>query len=171
MGHNIIDIRHRAGINNPVADSLSRMWHNRARTSTDGSSWSVLPDWEASRGITHDILLVNEDSPGAPMHPLEAKFRGDIFFLPIVKHLLGKNVGAHISERKRAMHRAEGFNIANGKLWRVSSKASDQTAQTECRPTSEGFQCALETHKHNGHFSADLLKLKLRDRYFWPGID
>lgn len=128
MGHNIVDVRHRAGINNPVADGLSRMWHNHARTNTDGSSWSVLPDWEVSRGITHDILLVAEDSLNAPTHPLETQFRSDIFFTPVIKHLLGKNAGASISERKRAMHRAEGFSIANGKLWRTSARPSDRVA-------------------------------------------
>lgn len=171
MGHNIVDIRHRAGINNPVADGLSRMWRNRERTSTDGSSWSVLPDWESSRGITHDILMVAEDSPSTPMHALEAQFRGDVFFMPIVRHLLGKTAGASISERRRAMHRAEGFSITDGRLWRISSKPSDRVARTLCIPTADGFQRALEAHKLNGHFMADLLKLHLRDRYFWPGLD
>lgn len=171
MGHNIIDIRHRAGINNPVVDGLSRMWNNHARTSTDSSTWSVLPDWEASRGITHDILLVQEESPNTPTHPLEAEFRSDIFFMPIIRHLLGKTAGAVISERRHAMHRAEGFNIENGRLWRVSSKPSDRVAKTWCRPTKDGFQLALKAHKHNGHFQADLLKLKLRDRHFWPGLN
>lgn len=106
----------------------------------DESSWSILPDWEVSRGITHNILLVTKDSPNTLMHPLEATFRGDIFFLPVVRHLLGKNTGASLSEHKRAMHGAEGFSIDHGKLWRVSAKPSDRAARTECIPTAEGFQ-------------------------------
>jgi hypothetical protein len=44
LSHNIIDIHHLPGIENPVADGLSRMWRNCKQTSTDGSSWSVLPE-------------------------------------------------------------------------------------------------------------------------------
>ena len=38
LSHNIIDIRHRPGIENPVADGLSRMWRNRKCTTTEYSS-------------------------------------------------------------------------------------------------------------------------------------
>jgi hypothetical protein len=131
LSHNIIDIRHRPGIQNPVADGLSRMWRNRKRTLVDGSSWSVLPDWEASKGIQHDIMLV-ADLPARPTHPLEEEFRGDIFFAPIVHHLLGKSAGDSIATRKRAMHRSEGFIIENDKLWRISTKPTDRVARTEC---------------------------------------
>ena len=113
FSHNIINIRHRPGIENPVADGLSRMWRNRKRTNADGSSWSVLPDWEATRGITNDILLVatpNEDTV-LSRHPLETQFLGDIFFTPIIRHLLGKSTGDSVSECRCAMHRAEGFTV------------------------------------------------------------
>ena len=160
LNHNIIDIRHCPGVNNPVADGLSRMWHNRPRTSTDGSSWSVLPDWEALKGIKNDILQVSA-SPGAPAHPLELRFQGDIFFTPIIRHLLGKSAGDSIADCRRAMHRSKGFMIENNKLWRVSSKTSDRVSKTECQPMSSGFQTALNTHEQNGHLGADLIKLKL----------
>ena len=170
LSHNIIDIRHRPGIQNPVADGLSRMWHNRKRSTKDGSHWSVLPDWEASKGIKNDIMSVLE-VPSLSEHPLEAKFKGDIFFTPIVRHLLGKSVGDSISERRRAMHRAGGFMIEGDKLWRVSTRPRDRVPRAECRPAVDGFKLALDVHQSNGHFSADALKLHLRDRYFWPGLD
>lgn len=47
LAHNIINIRCRSGIKNPVANGLSCMWANKKRTGDDGSSWLVLPDWEA----------------------------------------------------------------------------------------------------------------------------
>src|SRR6202050_2128733 len=100
------------------------MWCNRKCTSTDGSSWSVLPDWEAPKGIKNDILLVT-DSPDTPIHQLEQLFQGDIFFMPIICHLLGKYVGDSLADRKRAMHRSEGFLIDNDKLWQISTKPTD----------------------------------------------
>ena len=146
LSHNIVDIRHRPGIENPVTDGLSRMWRNRKRSQTDGSTWSVLPDWEASKGIQNDIMAVS-DSPNPSEHPLETKFKGDIFFAPIVKHLLGRSTGDSATERRKAMHRAEGFLLEGNKLWRVSSKTGDRVPRTECIPTTAGFQLALDAHK------------------------
>lgn len=170
LAHNIINVCHRPGVHNPVADGLSRMFRNRSRNATDGSTWSVLPDWEASKGIENDIMQVL-DSPGAPRHPLEVTFEGDVFFTPVIRHLLGKTAGDTIPERKQAIRRAEGFMIEDNKLWRVSSKSNEHVARTECQPAKLGFQLALDMHRANGHFSADLVKLHLRDRYFWPGMD
>lgn len=59
------------------------------------------------------------DMPDTLEHPLETKFKGDVFFSPIIRHLLGKSAGDSIPERQCAMHRAEGFMIENDKLWRV----------------------------------------------------
>ena len=59
LAHNIIAIRHRPGVENPVADGLSRMWDGYKRTSTDGSDWSVLPNWEATKGIVNDVLSIS----------------------------------------------------------------------------------------------------------------
>src|SRR6202044_3829613 len=108
LGHNIVDIQHRPGIQNPVADGLSRMWQNRERSQTDGSTWSVLPDWEASKGIQNDVMAIL-DSPNPTEHPLLTTFKGDIFFTPMLNHLLGKSTGNSIAEWRKAMHRAEGF--------------------------------------------------------------
>ena len=104
-------------------------------------------------------------------HPLETMFRGDVFIMSIVRHLLGKSAGDSMSERQRAMHRAKGFMVDNGKLWRVSTRPQDQVARTECKPTSSGFDITLKAHQVNGHFSADSLKLHLRDKYFWPSLN
>ena len=93
------------------------------------------------------------DSPNLTEHPLLTTFKGDIFFTPILNHLLGKSTGNSIAERRKAMHRAEGFMLEGKKLWHVSSKAGDHIPRTECIPTTSGFQQALDTHTANGHFS------------------
>jgi hypothetical protein len=82
LSHNIIDIHHHPGINNPVADGLSGMWWNQPCTLANGFSWSVLLDWEASKGIKNNILQVS-NSPGAPAHQkLELHFQDVPFFPP-----------------------------------------------------------------------------------------
>jgi hypothetical protein len=78
LAHNIIAIRHRPGVENPVADGLSRMWDGQERTDVDGSEWSVLPNWEATKGIVNDILSISYVPP--TLHPLETRFAGDLFF-------------------------------------------------------------------------------------------
>jgi transposase InsO family protein len=168
LARNIIAIRHRPGVENPVADGLSRMWDGHNRTSTDGSSWSVLPNWEATKGVVNDVLSISYVPPS--LHPLETQFAGDIFFEPIVKHLLGHEAGSTPSERRKATHRATGFIILDDKLWKVSSKASDRVAKTECIPATQGFTQALKAHIANGCFGPEHVQLHLRDRYFWPGM-
>ena len=168
LAHNIIAIRHRPGVENPVADGLSRMWDGYKRTSTDGSDWSVLPNWEATKGIVNDVLSISYVPPHT--HPLETRFAGDIFFEPIVKHLLGHNAGSTPAARRKATHQAANFTILDDTLWKVSSKASDRVSKTECIPTLEGFKQALDTHMSNGCFGPEHIQLHLRDRFFWPGM-
>ncbi|CAK5263795.1 unnamed protein product, partial [Mycena citricolor] len=169
LARNIIDIRHRPGIENPVADALSRKWANRDRTEQDGSAWSVLADWEAPRGVIRDVFTVADTH--AASHPLQALFADDLFFAPVIDYLLGYTVGDSIAERRRLAHRAEGFMIAEGKLWRVADTAARRVARTECIPTAQGFDLAMKVHAQNGHFNVESTKLKLSDRYFWPGMD
>lgn len=173
LAHNITAIRHCPGIDNPVADGLSRMWEGRQCTDTDGSNYSVLADWEANHGLINDILGIADAPPEgttAAKHPLETMFASDIFFQPIVRHLLGRTAGDTPSDRHKAAHRAVDFMIADGRLWKVSSKASDRVTRTECVPMSLGFEIALSTHMANGCFSPEHVQLHLRDKYFWPGM-
>ncbi|KAJ7483140.1 hypothetical protein B0H11DRAFT_1611319, partial [Mycena galericulata] len=101
---------------------------------------------------------------------MQVQFADDIFFAPIVEHLLGRTAGTAIQERKRAAHRSAGFRIEEGKLWRMADSSAQRVAKTECIPAVQGFEIALQTHAANGHFSMESTKLKLSDRYFWPGM-
>ena len=40
-----------------------------------------------------------EESLGAPEHHLKTLFKGDLFFMPVIRHLLGKAAGDSIAER------------------------------------------------------------------------
>jgi hypothetical protein len=86
------------------------------------------PDWETAQGIRNDIMLLTDRGPQQGQHPLEICFKDDVFFQPIIQHLLGHKAGETISECKRARHRMEGFMIENGKLWKVSVRADDRAS-------------------------------------------
>ena len=60
---NIVDIQHRPGVTNVVADVISRKWAEARGPSTgkDSADWSVQPDWEAKNGIINDIMHVEEE--------------------------------------------------------------------------------------------------------------
>jgi hypothetical protein len=94
----------------------------------------------------------------------------DIFFQPIVRHLLGLSASDTPAEKCRAAQRLVDFMIAEGKLWKVSTKASDHVSRTECVPTDQGFDIALATHTANGCFGPEHIQLHLQDKYFWPGM-
>ena len=81
-----------------------------------------------------------EESDGAPEHHLERLFKGDLFFMPVVRHLLGKAAGDSIAERRRAAHRAEGFMIEDGNYGKsVTGQPTEwptQNADPQCRGSS-----------------------------------
>lgn len=170
LAHNIVNIRHCLGVENPLADGLSRMWANRKCTDADGSSWSVLPDWEAQSGIKNNILSVQptEDAPRPQASSdIKERFTKYVFFEPVVRHLLGQNAGTNISERCRAMHRAKCFFIEDGELWRMSTKPSDRVTCRRCIPRKEGFNFTLKMHHTIEHFkSVDSLKLHIYETTF-----
>jgi hypothetical protein len=56
LSHQIVDVRHIPGRVNLVGDGLSRKDENLPYEPNSGSSWSVMPDWEAARGLEYDLL-------------------------------------------------------------------------------------------------------------------
>jgi hypothetical protein len=71
-------------------------------------------------------MSLTDRGPQQGQHPLKICFKDNIFFQLIIQHLLGHNAGETISKCKRARHRAEGFMIEDGKLWKVSARADDR---------------------------------------------
>lgn len=175
IAHRIVAVRHRPGIENPVCDALSRQWQYRAdEEGGEGREESVDPDWEAYKGLVADVHLLVEDTGSGKV--LE-RFTGDEYFGEITQYLvLGTVYGDDMTPsnveraQRRAAHRAVGFEVADGKLWRVAGKGSHRAPRVECIPKREGLALALATHEATGHFGRDLTILTLQERYFWPNL-
>jgi len=58
IAHQIIDVRHIPGHINLVGDGISRQDEDQPHVEGDGSSWSVIPDWEDARGLKYDLFSV-----------------------------------------------------------------------------------------------------------------
>ncbi|KIJ52710.1 hypothetical protein M422DRAFT_83228, partial [Sphaerobolus stellatus SS14] len=133
----------------------------------DGSEWSVQPEWEAGKGMVDDVFEMKEDKE---LSVLRDRFKEDPWFLEVINYLGGKTRSLTVRERRWLHHKAAGFWIEDGKLWKASTKAVDRAARTECIPCSEGLQRAHTTHKANGHFAWEHTHLHLQDHYFWPTL-
>ncbi|QRW02375.1 integrase core domain protein [Ceratobasidium sp. AG-Ba] len=126
IAHRIVDVRHRPGAENPVCDALSRVWQYREDEHVQGREWSVEPEWEAHKGLLAEVSLLLEDDESRKV--LE-RFEHDPYFGEIVQYLVlggvaGDDLARSSVERaqKRAAHRAVGFEVAEGKLWRVAGR-------------------------------------------------
>lgn len=167
-------VRHRPGVENPVCDALSRKWQYRDGDEGDGREKSVDPDWEAHKGLVAEVQLLVEDLGAGD---ILKRFEKDTYFGDIVRYLvLGTAAGDDLTaanierEQRKAAHRAVGFEVAEGKLWRVGGKGSIRAPRVECIPKAEGPALALATHEATGHFGRDLTILTLQDKYFWPNM-
>ncbi|KAF8715671.1 hypothetical protein RHS02_09979, partial [Rhizoctonia solani] len=175
VAHRIVAVRHRPGAENPVCDGLSRMWQYREDSEEgNGREETVDPDWEAHKGLLVEVQYVMEDTEAGETL---RRFDGDEYFGDIVRYLIlgaadGEDLTPANIERaqKRAAHRAVGFEVAEGKLWRVAGKGSTRAPRVECIPKKEGAALARATHEATGHFGRDLTILTLQDKYFWPNM-
>ena len=169
VAHNITDVRHIPGKINVVADGISRADEGKERTLTDGSTWSVSPDWETSRGLIHDVLLTSvEDAT------LRSRFEDEPLYLSILDAIQDVSSESTKSnrERQRAQHRASQYLIDNGKLWRLNGGDNARARpRTECVSRSEAQALAAKQHTDNGHWGRDAVKLALLDRIHSPRLD
>lgn len=68
FAHQIVDVRHIPGRINLVGDGLSRQGEGLPHDKDDGSSWSVLPDWEHIHGLHYNLFMVNDTQIISTVH-------------------------------------------------------------------------------------------------------
>jgi hypothetical protein len=154
--HQIIDVRHIPGRINLVGDGISRQDEDQPHIEGDGSSWSVIPDWEDARGLEYDLFLVTD--AGSDTHrELRKRFKDVLIFVEIVDALLGLNKSSSANDRKRAAHRAEGYFIEDGRLWRLGGATPTRAVpRRECVSKAEAIQLAKAEHEKL-HMGCDLI--------------
>ena len=171
LAHNIVDIRHRPGRLNVVADGLSRKFVNTPTEPGDGHEWTVSEDWEARTKLANDILNVQVAQSETIYSALRTRFKDENVFLEIIDSILELDQGTSLRVRKRVKHKAKGYMIEGGKLWRIGDGSDRAKARLECVMKGETVQLAWEEHRDNGHFHRDSIKAKLLDRITCPNMD
>jgi len=155
---------------NVAADALSRRLSGHPRTDGDGSAWTVSEDWESAHGIVNDLLLTETSS--TEVKDLRSRFQHEPLLLEVVEALLNLDGEKPEKDRRRARHRALGYIIEDGRLWRIADGKSSRTqARRECILQEEAVEMAKVLHAKNGHWGHDLTKLQLMDHIFSPKLD
>jgi hypothetical protein len=170
LSHQIIDVRHIPGRINLVGDGLSRKNKDLPHVAGDGSSWSVIPDWEAAHSQHYNLFSV-EVTTSMTHSTLQSRFTKERIFLKVIDALLGITESSTDSKRKRAAHRAEGYFIEDGKLWRLGGATPTRSiARWECITKSEATQLAREEHAKL-HMGRDLIRTQLLNKIYSPLLD
>ena len=171
LAHNIIDIRHRPGRLNVVADGLSRKFVNVPTEPGDGHEWTVSEDWEARTRLANDIFTLQLTQPESTYSALRTRFAEENVFLEVIDSMLELDHWKSIRVRRRARHKAKGYMIKGEKLWKVGDGSNRARARLECMTKEETVQLAWEEHRSNGHFHRDNIKAILLDRITSPNMD
>jgi hypothetical protein len=171
LAHNIVDVRHRPGRLNVVADGLSRKFVNTPKEQGDGHEWTVSEDWEARTRLANDILVIQTTQPDSTYSALRTRFADEKVFIEVIDSILELDHGQSLRVRKRARHKARGYMIDNGRLWKIGDGSDRARARLECVTKEETVQLAWEEHRNNGHFHRDNIKAKLLDRITSPKMD
>jgi hypothetical protein len=172
FAHQIIDARHIPGRINLVGDGISRQDEGQPYRENDGSSWSVLPDWEHARGLHYDLFSVENTDTITTVHDeLRKRFSNEHVFVEVIDALLGITGASTDSERKRAAHRAKGYFIEDNKLWRLGVHTPTRSVpRQECVTRAEATQFAREEHAKL-HMRRDHIRAQLLDRIYSPLLD
>jgi hypothetical protein len=135
----------------------------------DGHEWTVGEDWHTNAGLSNDMFQV---IPTTEHDKLRVRFAAEPLFMFILDALLELDHGKSPRDQRRARHRAKDFMIEGGKLWRVADgRTSRARARLECVTQAEMTELARVEHETGGHFTRDLVKLKLMDKYCGSRVD
>ena len=171
LAHQITDVRHVPGRLNVVADGLSRANEGTRHNKADSSSWTVSEDWEANKGLTHDLFQLT-DASALEVSSLRERFKNKPIFSEVIDAILELNQGTSLRLRKQARHRASEYMIEDGRLWQVTGGHSTRArSRVECVTRDKATQLAKHEHESNGHWQQDSVKKSLLDHIWSPGLD
>ena len=169
QGYCLTAIQHRLGESNKATDALSHMYTGRERTTDDGSTWLVCEDWEAARGIVNNLFGIYTDEV---ISSLCERFADEPLFLEVVQAITNRDGHKTKREHNHARHQAEGYQIEDGKLWRITDgKSIRAKPRAECILQREAIEMVRHEHSNNRHWGRDLTKLQLMDRVYSPRLD
>ena len=171
LAHNIVDVRHKPGRLNVVADGLSRQYTNLAKEEGDGHEWTVSEDWEARTGLTNDLFVIQTSHLESTYAALRTRFAEEKVFLEVIDSLLELDQGSCLKIQKRAKHKAKGYMIEEGRLWKIGDGSARARPRLECITQEETVALAWEEHRNNGHFHRDNIKANLLNRITSPKMD
>jgi hypothetical protein len=170
LAHHIVDVQHIPGRVNLVGNGISRMDEGQPHREGDGSSWSVTPDREHTKGIYYDLFAVG--TVISTLHSsLRKHFIDEAVFLQVLHVLLGITGASTEAERKRAKHHSEGYFVEDRKLWRLGGATPTRAVTCqECVTKLEAIQLAREEHA-KVHMHRDHIKTQLLDKIYSPLLD
>ena len=128
-------------------------------------------DWEAHTRLVNDIFTIQITQPESTYEALRMRFAKEKVFIEIINSLLELDHGESLQVWKRAKHKAKGYMIDNGWLWRVGDRSARARARLECVTQEETVALAWEEHHNNGHFHQDNIKANLLNRITSPQMD
>ena len=169
MGHHIVDCRHKPGRLNQAADGISRQFTDNPKRKGDGHEWTVDPSWAANTGLAYNIWSAQLDETQTN---LRTRFANEPIFLEVIDAMHNIDHGKRVRDKRRARHRMLGYQIDDGRLWRIGDgKSTRARARLECVTQEEAKALAQTEHEKGGHFGRDLIKIALLDRICSPRLD
>ena len=154
-----------------MADGISRKFVNMPKEQGDGHEWTVSKDWEACTRFANDVLHINATQLESTYSELRTRFADEKVFLEVINSMLELGHGKSLKVQKGAKHKAKGYMIEDGKLWRIGDRSGRARVRLECITKEETVKLAWEEHCNNGHFHRDNIKAKLLDTITSPKMD
>jgi len=97
-------------------------------------TWTVSEDWEARTWLANDIFRVQTTHGKSTYSGLwtPRQFAKEKVFLEIIDSLMKLHHGKSLKALKRAKHKAKGYTMEDGWLWKVGDGSVRARARLEC---------------------------------------